>query len=280
MRQQVTTHSNAIRLERLASRGSPSGDCLEPIIMELQGKPYLDHPQGMYSKAHYLDLPVRCRQCENCLKHRRRLWTARAIDECALSHRNWFGTLTIRPEDRVRYLYTAQLRNERATGDSWGATEYPDQYRYLCMAILPHVTKFLKRVRKNAGTPFRYLLVTEAHEDGFPHLHMILHESEGSVRKTVLEAAWRSGFSHWRLLPDGDPKGAYYACKYLSKSALTRIRASQRYGQEARKVRILTERICGASRVVGDLAPALGNPEPSPGHLFRGHPPVGETLEK
>lgn len=280
MRQRVTTHSNALRIERLASRGLPSGDCLEPIIMELQGKPYLDHPRGMYSKAHYLDLPVRCRQCENCLKHRRRLWTARAIDECALSHRNWFGTLTIRPEDRVRYLYSAQLRNERATGDSWGATEYPDQYRYLCMAILPDVTKFLKRVRKNADTPFRYLLVTEAHEDGFPHLHMILHESEGSVRKTVLEAAWRSGFSHWRLLPDGDPKGAYYACKYLSKSALTRIRASQRYGQEARKVRILTERVCGASRVVGDLAPALGNPEPSPGHLCRGHPPVGETLEK
>lgn len=251
-------------------RGQPAGDCMEPIIMELQGKPYLDHPSGMYSKPHYLDMPVRCRQCENCLKHRRRLWTARAIDECALAHRNWFGTLTIRPEDRVRYLYDAQLRNERATGDSWGATSYADQYRYLCMAILPDVTKFLKRVRKNAGTPFRYLLVTEAHEDGFPHLHMILHESEGSVRKSVLEAAWRSGFSHWRLLRDGDPKGAYYACKYLSKSALTRIRASQRYGQEARKVRVLTERLCGASRIVETSRPANGNPGPSPGHLLPG----------
>ena len=253
MRQRVTTHSNALRLERLMYRGSPSGDCLEPIIMELQGKPYLDHPQGLYSKAHYLDLPVRCRQCENCLNHRRRLWTARAIDECALAHRNWFGTLTIRPEDRVRLLYGAQLRNERATGDSWGATPDADRYRYLCAQLLPDVTKFLKRVRKNSGTSFRYLLVTEAHEDGFPHLHMILHESEGSVRKNVLEAAWRSGFSHWRLLRDGDPKGAYYACKYLSKSALTRIRASQRYGQEQHKLRVLTERVCGASRLAGDI---------------------------
>lgn len=253
MRQRVTTHSNALRLERIAYRGSPHGDCQAPIIMELQGKPYIGHPLGLYSKPHYLDLPVRCRKCENCLRHRQRLWTARAIDECALSHRNWFGTLTIRPEDRVRYLYDAQLRNDRATGDSWGATSSADQYRYLCIAILPDVTKFLKRVRKNAGTPFRYLLVTEAHEDGFPHLHMILHESEGSIRKNVLEAAWRSGFSHWRLLRDGDPKGAYYACKYLSKSALTRIRASQRYGQEARKVRVLTERVCGASREIGDF---------------------------
>jgi len=250
------------------TKGSPQGDCQHPILMELQGKPYLDHPQGSYSKPHYMDMYVRCRQCENCLERRRRLWTARAIDECALAHRNWFGTLTIRPEDRVRYLYGAQLRNERATGDSWEATPYPDQYRYLCVEVLRDVTKFLKRVRKNAGTPFRYLLVTEAHEDGFPHLHMILHESEGSVRKTVLEAAWRSGFSHWRLLPDGNPKGAYYACKYLSKSALTRIRASQRYGQEARKLRILTERISGASRLLEVKSPTNGTPEPSPGHLL------------
>ena len=216
--------------------------------MELQGKPYLDHPQGSYAKPYYLDMYVRCRQCENCLKHRRRLWTARAIDECSLSSRNWFGTLTIRPEDRVRYLYGAQLDYERAALASWEATPETERYRYLCARIHPDVTKFLKRVRKNADTGFRYLLVTEAHADGFPHLHMILHESEGSVRKNVLEAAWRSGFSHLRLLRDGDPKGAYYACKYLSKSALTRVRASQRYGQEARKVRLLTERVCGVSR--------------------------------
>ena len=227
--------------------------------MELQGKPYDDHPHGMYAKANYLDMPVRCRKCEQCLAHRRRLWTARAIDECALAHRNWFGTLTVRPEDRVRYLYGAQLHNERATLSSWEATTETERYRYLCMQILPDVTKFLKRVRKNAETPFRYLLVTEAHADGFPHLHMLLHEHEGSIRKTVLEAAWRSGFSHWRLLPDGDPKGAYYACKYLSKNALTRVRASLRYGQEARKVRLITERVCQASRNVRDLATHYGS---------------------
>lgn len=217
--------------------------------MLLEGKRYIDHPRGRYDKNHYLEMWVRCRACESCLRHRGRLWAARAVDECNLATRNWFGTLTIAPMQRVKYLYAAQLRNDRAPGDSWDTLADTEQFRKICAEIQPEITRFLKRVRKNSAS-FRYLLVTEAHRDGFPHFHMILHESEGSIGKRVLDAAWRDGFSQWRLIPVGDPKGAWYACKYLSKSALTRVRASQRYGHEGRKLRVITERMKSASGIL------------------------------
>lgn len=251
------------------------GDCVNPVVIRYRGAPDqimvgLGLEKDQIAVAY---ISGRCRKCPECLMHRRRLWTARAIDECALAPRNWFGTLTIRPEDRVRFLYSAQVRNSRSGNDPWDTLEYADQLRKLLELISPEITHFLKRVRKNSDTSFRYLLVTEAHEDGFPHFHMLMHETGDPVRKRVLDDAWRVGFSQWRLLPVGDPKGARYACKYLSKTALTRVRASQRYGQEGRKVRLLAERL---EAVSGQIRKEdLNVAQPSRGAKSDAHLPDG-----
>jgi len=237
------------------------GDCTSPVEVRYRGCPDpvmvgLGLEKDQVAIAY---ITGRCRRCDNCLQHRRRLWTARAIDECMLAPRNWFGTLTVRPMDRVRFTYAAQLRNSRQQGDSWDSYSAEDQFRRIADEVATEMTLFLKRVRKNQS--FRYLLVTEAHADGFPHFHMLVHEGAEPLRKRQLDFAWRVGFSQWRLLPDADPKGAFYACKYLSKSALTRVRASQRYGQEGRKVRDFAERMENASRsIAAELQ--RRNPEP------------------
>lgn len=242
-----------------------AGDCEAPVIIRYRGLP----DQIMVGLGSEQDavkvvyISGRCRLCPKCLMHRQRLWAARAIDECVISTRSWFGTLTVRPDERVKYMYTAQLRYERAALESWDKLDTSDQFRKLCEAIAPEITRFLKRVRKNAA-PFRYLLVTEAHEDGFPHFHILVHESEGVVLKKVMTQAWRAGFSQWKLIPVGEPKAASYACKYLSKSALTRVRASQRYGHEGRKLRVISERLVSASRSVRNVGEQLRKQEPSP----------------
>lgn len=217
----------------LAQGYSPAGDCLSPVAISLKGAPDPLRVGLMLEKDQpaIANYDVRCRGCENCLRHRARLWSARACAEIACAPRTWFGTLTLRPESRVRYLYRADLDVSRRRCEPWASLDATEQYRKLVEVISPEVTRFLKRVRKASAARLRYLLVSEAHKDGFPHFHMLVHEVSGNVTKRQMEASWRDGFSQWRLLPVGDNAAAFYVSKYLSKSALTRVRASQRYGQ-------------------------------------------------
>lgn len=207
--------------------------------------PYVIHAIGLPSmfEANHQKLPLemhaRCRKCEQCLAHRRRLWTARAVDEIKASSRTWFGTLTVRPVDRVRIQYLAERLKLRASGEAFSSLDPADQYRMLSTELGKSVTKWLKLVRKTAS--FRYLLVFEAHKDGFPHMHILVHEQGTPLRKADLEAKWRLGFSHWRLVGE-DTRASVYVCKYLAKDALTRVRASQSYGQQHR-VQRLTEQL-------------------------------------
>ena len=98
--------------------------------------------------------------------------------------------------------------------------------------LAPEVTRWLKRVRKQSAAALRYLLVVEAHADGFPHFHLVLHETSlAQVSKRTLEGQWHYGFSSWRLIPHGEMRQVTYVCKYLTKSAQTRVRASRQYGQ-------------------------------------------------
>src|SRR3546814_836309 len=111
------------------------------------------------------------------------------------------------------------------------------------------------------GVPLRYLLVVEPHDDGFPHFHILMHEQDSPVRKALLEEQWRSGFSHWRLVKNEDPRSVYYACKYLTKSHQTRVRASRRYGQ-AHLVSRTTERMERVTRLMPvGLPPVEGGPQ-------------------
>lgn len=246
------------------------GDCETPKVIELVGQQsILLHRLDQWANDTSIDyapewghigsyrppriatayVSVRCRQCRRCLIARGKLWTARAIDEIAASNRTWFGTLTLRPEAQFHYRIIADKRVSDA-GTRWDQLSQDEQFKERIRSISPEITKFLKRLRKNTKASLRYLLVSEAHKSGDPHFHMLLHEHEGFAPKAAIEAAWRLGFSHWRLC-DTDKKAAVYACKYLTKSVLTRVRASREYGTAG--PRLMTERYVGRS----DTLPAL-----------------------
>ena len=184
-----------------------------------------------------LFLKVRCRACEPCRKARASYWKLGAIAEILSSSRTWFVTGTVRPEERLRVIYAADLALAQA-----GVTNPTEKevFSARVKALSPHVTRFLKRVRKGrrtedeAALPFRYLLVWEAHTDGFPHAHLLLHEQGKPITKRRIEREWRLGFSKPKLVisvPEDIHKAAAYVCKYISKTMLCRVRASQNYGR-------------------------------------------------
>lgn len=176
-----------------------------------------------------LVMQTRCRKCDKCRRYRARLWAARARQEIALSKRTWFGTLTLAPSERMRVLNICR-RNAHADGDDYEALPYKDQYLRQVAQISPEVTKMLKRLRKQSA--FRYFFVTEAHKDGAPHFHILLHEQDDMrpLRYAQLSANWRLGFSRFKLVDDGK-QAAQYCAKYISKDATSRVRASLRYGR-------------------------------------------------
>lgn len=242
--------------------------CTDPYVIYGIGLPSASDAmrrywQGKNSGKVPVEFPTRCRKCGNCLLHRRRLWAARAHDECIASARTWFGTLTFNPECRFLTECHASGAAKLAGHSDWHSMDPSNQYEYLARAAFAEVTKWLKRVRKVGKQPLRYLLVAEAHEDGFPHFHLLLHEQAGSVPKARLEEQWRSGFSHWRLVDVSNRKAAYYVCKYLSKDIRTRVRASVRYGR-AHMIERLTERTESATRALAG-SPRLSSGPPREG---------------
>lgn len=183
-------------------------------------------------------LLVRCRKCEDCRKARAALWKLRAISEIEKSCRTWFVTLTWRPADRLKIDYAAGLRLAQA-----GIDEPSEQEMFAARlaAASPHVTRYLKRVRKGlAGegekpVQFRYLLIWETHTDGFPHAHLLLHEQTlGDLPQKRVVTHWWAGFSRANLVERGDEeerhKRAAYITKYIAKAMPVRIRASHSYG--------------------------------------------------
>lgn len=233
-----------------------AGNCSRPIDRELRGvqallpkqlaairdDPFVDYadgygwlpgrePRPAPPATHTVVVRVRCRKCPECLDQKRRQWTARGIQEVRQSPRTWFGTLTVAPEYRFWAKARAEATCEQRRSERWPALSPSEQTKALAAILMPEVTRWLKRVRKQSKARFRYLLVCEAHADGFPHFHLLLHELDQQVSKRLLEAQWKYGFSNWRLIPPGEVRQVGYVCKYLTKSAQTRIRASRNYGQ-------------------------------------------------
>lgn len=127
------------------------------------------------------------------------------------------------------------------------------------------LTDYLKRLRKGDKThdkpAVRYLLVAEAHDGertdprlrGRPHYHVLLHElragalvlpDEWVLKKYQTKSGWKDGLfvtdsaflrKNWQLgftkfqLAE-NARAASYLCKYLTKTLLVRVRASQGYG--------------------------------------------------
>lgn len=193
-------------------------------------------------KTRTITVRVRCRKCPECLRHKRRLWTARGIDEVRTSMRTWFGTLTVSPERRFQAKLMADKREALRGNGSLSSLTSVERTRAIASVLNPEVTRWLKRVRKQSGANLRYLLVCEPHKDGFPHFHLLLHERGQPVTKRVLESQWTYGHSHWRLVPTGEVAQVGYVCKYITKSAQTRIRASRHYGQPQAVNGVLTTR--------------------------------------
>lgn len=234
----------SLRYEALGS-GSPvlirCGEgplrCSNPVELDVMGYPdpisslvlKTERQQPLSQRCY-----VRCRKCPECLKHRARLWTARAIDETKQSTRTWFGTLTLSPDRQVQARYAALQKMQRRVSDVTEDGVFENAVDFIGQEI----TRFLKRVRKVA--PFRYLLVTERHQSGLPHFHLLIHEYAGRISKRDLDSRWRFGFSQFRLVEVGNEAACGYVCKYLSKSIQTRVRASAKYGEG---VRALTERV-------------------------------------
>lgn len=94
--------------------------------------------------------------------------------------------------------------------------------------VSKELTKYFKRLRKK-GAEFRFVLVAEAHKDGYPHFHALLHERDAVITKSTLQGEWPYGFTTCKLVKD--ERAAHYVAKYLAKDARTRIRASLHYGQ-------------------------------------------------
>lgn len=200
------------------------GSCLDPVFVTERGaKRYSLKESG---EALFFDHTYRCRKCENCLKFRSRQWAARACVETAMAKRTWLVTLTLAPESHWRLgLATASRLTKSAVSEA--SLSSHDLFKERLVEIGKEVTLWLKRTRERAG-PFRYLLVVEAHKSGLPHMHLLVHEVDDPVTYRDLTEHWRLGFSHAKLVQD--TRGVRYVCKYLSKSALARVRASARYG--------------------------------------------------
>ncbi len=200
-----------------------AGGCTDPIQRDMYAKGSGAHLPGLT-----VEMVYRCRKCDNCRWCRRMQWQDKATIECALASRNWFGTLTFRPDMQDHILSVARHKSH-GNGYDFEGFSPKEQFIKLCEAASRYHTLYLKRVRKNSGSRFRFLLVAEAHKSGKPHYHMLVHEQcMDIVPHRVLTECWVHGFTNWKLVLDGPIEG--YVCKYLSKSAAARVRASLHYG--------------------------------------------------
>lgn len=188
-----------------------------------------------------LEIWVRCRKCSSCMKARSRHWRYRAEAELHQARgRSWFGTLTLSTHEHAQAMFRARLRLARR-GTVFEALAPDAQFAERHRQIGRELTLWLKRVRKNAGTPFRYMLVAERHKSGLPHYHVLVHETERPIRHAVLTKAWHLGFSQFKLVDEGDEaQTARYVAKYLTKAAAARVRASADYGETNTTSVILT----------------------------------------
>lgn len=181
--------------------------------------------------SRFVEMWVACRKCKNCLQRRAAMWRLRAIAEWRLSARTWLATMTLRPDAYVMLLSSARRRLDRG-GTDWDGLPEHEKFCELEKEGFSNVQLWLKRLRKNTGSPIKYLSVTEAHKSGLPHWHLLIHEQreDKPIRHKSLSGSWHLGFDDYRLIADA--KAAAYASKYLSKTFSARVRASTKYGRE------------------------------------------------
>lgn len=193
---------------------------------------FVDAVEGQHP-TRWLDMKVPCRKCGACLRRKAAHWRLRMIEELRIADdagaRTWRGTLTLNPHHRALAL---MIQRKRHSVSEIAAMSPEHRTASLANGFQPYVTRFLKRVRSQAGVGLRYISVTEPHKDGVPHWHLLVHEvaSDAPVRHAVLAQQWTHGYSNWKLV-DSAGLAAAYPAKYLSKHPRSRVRASVGYGQ-------------------------------------------------
>lgn len=204
----------------------------------------------------WLEILTRCRKCQECLQHRARLWRARARSEIEEAPRTWFVTYTFNEVHRYQARLKARQLLVQRDERQFEQLTPDEQFMLLHEVLSRELTLMIKRLRKNTKAILRYAMVAEAHQDGFPHYHGLIHELvPGTVRERDLRDEWRGhglGFCEAKLVEDAG-RGAAYVCKYLTKSSLARVRASQNYGKGFAKAEV--ERTSGTNVKVNDKSP-------------------------
>lgn len=206
--------------------------CSLPYTVFMNSKPGLDAQHRMEAVPPlYLDVDTPCRRCEACRRARASHWRGRALLETQRASRTWFGTFTLKAEMQDHYLHLSR-HNSYRDGIDYDTLSVRDQFIARVAEINPELTKYLKRIRFEYQYPLRYLFVAEAHKSGNPHFHALVHQMEVDhiLPKRLLEGQWLLGFTQFKLVIS--EQQAVYLCKYLSKDAAARVRASQSYGKE------------------------------------------------
>lgn len=193
--------------------------------------------------VHMTGLP--CRKCRKCLYIRASQWRDRIVNELENAQRTWFVTLTMNPATHQR-TFMEQMAIKNSSG--WLDTDFDTEameWKLRASGASSLLTAWLKRVRSRSdygeGIGLRYVAVTEKHKSGLPHLHLMLHETAGSLTYRRICDKWTDGyrfkgkhvaghgFADASLVRDVK-KCAWYVAKYVTKDSLTRMRASQNYG--------------------------------------------------
>lgn len=250
----VELHARPDRVLRFGRAWSVTGQAQEKALRAVQahfpgatlGENNEWVPRRLYSVSGpvgsaTLTMHVPCRKCARCLRTRANIWRERARAELATATwrggRSWFVTLTCRPDVHHAHLAMTRVRLD-TQGIDFGTLPKDEQFRERHRPLAMELTKWLKRVRKTCGARFRYLAVTEIHmgggdNDGQPHLHLLMHEVDPAtpLRERVLRTQWPHGHAKAKLVTSVE--AGVYLCKYLSKDARARVRASGRYGERS-----------------------------------------------
>lgn len=212
------------------------GTCRVPVERTLAARPDLTAQGDKRFPKHqtlYLQMLVRCRKCDPCRKWKADDWRSRARNEYLYSHRTWFGTLTVSPENHQRAYMEACLRAYQSGIDP-GEWSFKEEALERDSALYPEVQLWWKRIRKESRVKMKYICVTEFssdHQNGHPHFHLLIHEQylNQCVRHKCLNDQWKLGHANFKLVDS--VRAANYVCKYLTKDATARVRASGGYGK-------------------------------------------------
>jgi len=221
--------------------------CLSPWLLDFLGEGHFREvtPSETWQPMVQLSMLGMCRRCPPCLRFRSWLWSTRAAIECSVANRTWFCTLTYRPSVFLLRSYQAEQRY----GAGWSSLSHEERLSLVLAECGRDLRLFMVQLRADArrdaaaalgvakrnapsATGIRQMSVVEFHQSGVPHFHALIHERDPllPVRKRLLVDAWRHGFTKFNLVDESDGAPRYLS-KYLSKDAVSRVRASPRYGQ-------------------------------------------------